>query len=53
MATGTAPALDPTIVGEKQTTEAPHVKLTLKERIFRKLNEMFEYNEELGITRHG
>jgi hypothetical protein len=53
MATGTAPALDPKIAGEKQTPEAPQVKLTLKERIFRKFSEIFKYNEELGITRHG
>jgi hypothetical protein len=53
MATGTAPALDPKIAGKQETPEAPHVKLTLKERIIRKLSEIFEYNEKLGITRHG
>jgi hypothetical protein len=53
MATGTAPALDPGIAGKKKTSEAPHVKLTLKDRIIRKLSEIFKYNEELGITRQG
>ncbi|HYW37544.1 MAG TPA: hypothetical protein VE957_05485 [Terriglobales bacterium] len=53
MATGTVPALDPKIAGKKETPEGPHVKLTLKERIIRKLSEIFEYNEQLGITRHG
>jgi len=53
MATGTAPALDAKIAGKKETPEEPHVRLTLKERIMRKLSEIFEYNEKLGITRHG
>jgi len=53
MATGTAPALDPKIAGKKKTPEAPHVKLTLKDRIIRMLSEIFEYNEKLGITRQG
>ena len=53
MATGTAPALDPKIAGEKQTPEAPQVELTVKERILRAFSRIFQYNEELGVTRHG
>lgn len=53
MAAGSAPALDAKIASKKETPEEPHLKFTLKERIIRKLSEIFEYNEELGITRHG
>jgi hypothetical protein len=52
MATGAKPALDPMVDDKAQAVTASDAKpATLKERIFRKLTEIFEYNERLGSTR--
>jgi hypothetical protein len=51
MAAGTQPALDKTLENQPEA-QAPEPKpLTLKGRILRKLAEIFEYNERLGVTR--
>lgn len=52
MAAGAKPALDPTLNTKTEAPQAPEVKPeTLKERIIRKLTQIFEYNERLGVTR--
>jgi len=52
MATGAKPALDPHVDNKTGDLEASAAKpATLKERIIRKLTEIFEYNERLGVTR--
>ncbi|HUC28289.1 MAG TPA: hypothetical protein VMR80_01850 [Candidatus Acidoferrum sp.] len=52
MAAGAKPALDPTLNSETEASQASEVKpLTLKERIIRKLTQIFEHNERLGVTR--
>ena len=52
MATGAKPALNPIVDGKPDTSEASEAKsATLKERIIRKLIEIFEHNEHLGSTR--
>ena len=51
MATGAQPALEPKVDNTTEAQEAPARPLTLKERIVRKLLELFEHNERLGTTR--
>lgn len=52
MATGAQPALDPMANDNAEAVTATETKpATLKERIFRKLTEIFEHNERLGSTR--
>jgi hypothetical protein len=51
MATGAAPALDPKPNSETETPATSEKPLTLKDRIFRKLSQIFEHNERLGVTR--
>ena len=52
MATGAAPGLDPKYENKADAQEVAEAKpLTLKARIIRKLSEIFEYNERLGVTR--
>ncbi len=51
MATGAKPALDPN-VGQSEGAEPTQAKpASLKDRIIRKLLEIFEHNEKLGVTR--
>jgi len=51
MAAGAKPALE-SMAENKADVQASDVKsLTLKERIARKLMEIFEHNERLGSTR--
>jgi hypothetical protein len=52
MAAGAKPALDSIAENKKDTQIASEAKpLTLKDRIVRKLTEIFEHNERLGSTR--
>jgi hypothetical protein len=51
MAAGTQPALDKTIEDKHETEASDPKPLSLKDRIIRKLTEIFEYNERLGPTR--
>lgn len=52
MAAGAKPALDPTIDDKAEAMKQGEAKpATLKERIIRKLTEIFEHNERLGVTR--
>ncbi len=52
MATGAAPALNQQPDDKKGSPETSDAKpLTLKDRIIRKLNEIFDHNERLGVTR--
>jgi hypothetical protein len=52
MAAGAKPALDPIVDDKGKAHTSSDVKpATLKERILRKLTEIFEYNERLGSTR--
>jgi hypothetical protein len=52
MAAGAKPALDPMVDDKAKAQTASDAKpATLKERILRKLTEIFEYNERLGSTR--
>jgi hypothetical protein len=52
MAAGAKPALDPTVDQKTETSQASEPKLaTLKDRIAKKLMEIFEHNETLGSTR--
>jgi len=52
MATGAAPALEPLPDDKTELQEASNTQpITLKERIIRKLSEIFEHNERLGVTR--
>jgi hypothetical protein len=51
MAAGAKPALDPTIASKAETQQVPEAKPTLGQRIMKKLNQIFEHNERLGITR--
>lgn len=52
MATGAKPALDPLVNSKTEDLEASAAKpATLKDRIIRKLTEIFERNERLGVTR--
>lgn len=52
MAAGAKPALDPTVNQKVEAPQSPESKpVTLKDRIFRKLTQIFEHNERLGVTR--
>jgi hypothetical protein len=52
MAAGTNPALEPLAENQTDAQPAPESKpLTLRDRIIRKLTEIFEHNERLGSTR--
>jgi hypothetical protein len=52
MAAGAKPALDSTIDDKPEARkECDATPVTLKERIIRKLTEIFEHNERLGVTR--
>jgi hypothetical protein len=51
MAAGTQPALDKKIEHKPETDASDPKPLSLKDRIIRKLTEIFEYNERLGPTR--
>lgn len=51
MATGTQPALDKTLENQPETTASDPKPLSFKDRIIRKLSEIFEHNERLGPTR--
>ncbi len=51
MAAGTQPALDKTIENKHETDAADPKPLSFKDRIIRKLAEIFEHNERLGPTR--
>ena len=52
MAAGAKPALESTVDPTSEAVQAPVAPpVTLKERIIRKLTEIFEHNERLGITR--
>lgn len=51
MSAGAKPALDPN-VAKDAAAKAPEAKpSSLKDRIIQKLNEIFEHNENLGVTR--
>ena len=52
MATGAKPALKP-LCDNKTEAQVPSdgKPATLKERIIRKLTEIFKHNESLGVTR--
>jgi len=54
MATGAKPALKP-LRDNKTEAEVPSdaKPATLKDRIIRKLTEIFKHNESLGVTRQG
>jgi hypothetical protein len=53
MATGAAPAFDSQKPEAAATDQTPESKpATLKERIFQKLAQIFQHNENLGPTRH-
>lgn len=52
MATGAKPALDPALANQTEPAQVQATRpLTVGERIVRKLTEIFEYNEKLGVTR--
>jgi hypothetical protein len=52
MATGTAPALDPKQIKQSAAQQTSNAQpLTFMARLTRKLTEIFEYNEKLGVTR--
>jgi hypothetical protein len=52
MATGAVPALDQQPDDKKESPETSDAKpLTLRDRIIRKISEIFDHNERLGITR--
>jgi hypothetical protein len=52
MATGAAPALEPNQENKPEgQPEANARPVSLIERIFNKLNRIFEHNERLGVTR--
>ena len=52
MAAGAKPAFDPSVEKKTEAPPAPEAKpLTLGQRIIQKLNEIFEHNERLGVTR--
>ena len=52
MATGAAPALDPKMENKTKAEKTSETKpLSLKDRIVRKLTEIFQFNEDLGVTR--
>jgi len=52
MSAGAKPALETLTNDERKTPPASDPSpLTLKQRIIRKLTEIFEYNERLGVTR--
>lgn len=52
MAAGAKPAIDSMVNDKADAPQASEAKpATLKERIIRKLTEIFEYNERLGSTR--
>lgn len=52
MAAGAKPALDSMIDDKAGVMKEGVTKpVTLKERIIRKLTEIFEHNERLGVTR--
>jgi len=52
MATGAAPALDPKMENKTEAQQKSETKpLTLKDRILHKLAEIFQLNEDLGVTR--
>jgi hypothetical protein len=51
MAAGTQPALDKTLKDQPETHVPDPKPLTLKDRILRKLTQIFEHNERLGVTR--
>jgi hypothetical protein len=51
MATGAKPALDPNIAKTEADKESEAKPKSLKDRIIKKLTEIFEHNERLGVTR--
>lgn len=52
MATGAKPALEPIVDTQAEAVVAPDAQpLTLKARIIRKLDQIFEHNERVGVTR--
>lgn len=52
MAAGAKPALEPLAEDKTDAESVSETKsLTLKDRIVRKLTELFEHNERLGSTR--
>jgi hypothetical protein len=52
MAAGAKPALESMVENKADVRASSEAKpLTLKDRIFRKLTEIFEHNERLGSTR--
>lgn len=52
MATGAAPALEPRNSAQKESEPTPPPKpKSFMERLVRKLTEIFEHNEENGVTR--
>jgi hypothetical protein len=52
MATGAAPALEQKPETKIEGQEPSEKKaISLKEKIIRKLSEIFEHNERLGVTR--
>jgi hypothetical protein len=52
MATGAKPALESTVDDNTGTPEVSvAAPVTLKEMIIRKLTEIFQHNEHLGVTR--
>jgi hypothetical protein len=52
MAAGTQPALDKNLENQPEAQASDPKPVTLKDRIVRKLTEIFEHNERLGVTRH-
>jgi len=54
MATGAKPALEPLRDNKTEAQMPSDAKpATLKDRIIRKLIEIFQHNERLGVTRQG
>jgi hypothetical protein len=52
MAAGAKPALDSLVEDKNEAVKPADAKpATLKDKIIRKLTEIFEYNERLGSTR--
>jgi hypothetical protein len=51
MAAGTQPALDKSVENKPEPDTSDPKPLSFKDRIIRKLTEIFEYNERLGPTR--
>jgi hypothetical protein len=51
MAAGTQPALDKSLENQPETHGSDPKPLTLKQRILRRLTQIFEHNERLGVTR--